>query len=151
MYNWKNERNYRKIRDENGNVIANVIYVDGEEVSVSEEVYEAYASMDRRERYLEERDSERKPLSIDALLEEGYFEAALCNAESLEDMTADKLLIKRLNAVLATLDKADQEMIHAVFFDGLSMREYAKRLGVYPRAVVYRMERLLKTLRKKLQ
>ena len=54
------------------------------------------------------------------------------------------------HAVLETLDPADREMIHAVFFDGLSMREYAKRLGVYPRAVVYRMERLLKMLRKML-
>ena len=42
------------------------------------------------------------------------------------------------------------EMIHAVFFDGLSMREYAKQLDVYPRAVVYRVERLLKALRKML-
>ena len=65
-------------------------------------------------------------------------------------MIADKLLVKRLHAVLETLDPEDQEMIHAVFFDGLSMREYAKRLGVYPRAVVYRMERLLKALRKML-
>ena len=63
-------------------------------------------------------------------------------------MIADKLLVKRLHAVLETLDPADQEMIHTVFFDGLSMREYAKQLGVYPRAVVYRMERLLKALRK---
>ena len=45
-------------------------------------------------------------------------------------MIADKLLVKRLNAALETLDPADREMIHAVFFDGLSMREYAKRLGV---------------------
>ena len=52
MYNWKDTRNYRRFRDENGNVIANIIYVDGEEVAVSDEVYEAYASMDRRERYL---------------------------------------------------------------------------------------------------
>ena len=74
-----------------------------------------------------------------AFLDEGIFE-----------MVADKLMIKRLNAVLETLTPADQEMIHAVFFDGLSMREYAKRLGVYPRAVVYRMERLLKALRKML-
>ena len=116
MYNWKDARNYRRFRDENGNVIANIIYVDGEEVAVSDEVYEAYAS----------------------------------SAENLEDMIADKLLVKRLNAVLKTLDPADREMIHAVFFDGLSMREYAKRLGVYPRAVVYRMERLLKMLRKML-
>ena len=86
--------------------------------------------MDRRERYLEERDNDDKPLSVDALLEEGYSEAALCSAENLEDMIADKLLVKRLNTVLETLNPADREMIHAVFFDGLSMREYAKRLGV---------------------
>ena len=72
MYNWKDARNYRRIRDENGNVIANIIYVDGEEIAVSDEVYEAYASMDRRERYLEERDNDDKPLSVDALWEEGY-------------------------------------------------------------------------------
>lgn len=148
MYNWKDARNYRRLRDENGNVIANMIYVDGEEVAVSDEVYEAYASMDRRERYLEERDNEDKPLSFDTLLEEGCSEAALCIAEDLEDVIEHKLLIKKLNAVLATLDTSDQEMLHAVFFEGLSMREYAKRIGVYPRAVVYRMERLLEALRK---
>ena len=110
----------------------------------------AYASMDHRERYLEERDNDDKPLSVDALLEEGYSEATLCSSENPEDMIADKLLVKRLNTVLETLNPTDREMIHAVFFDGLSMREYAKRLGVYPRAVVYRMERLLKMLRKML-
>ena len=45
MYNWKNARNYRRFRDENGNVIANIIYIDGEEVAVSDEVYEAYLPM----------------------------------------------------------------------------------------------------------
>ena len=45
MYNWKDTRNYRRFHDENGNVIANIIYVDGEEVAVSDEVYEAYLPM----------------------------------------------------------------------------------------------------------
>ena len=151
MHNWKTERNYKRLRDENGNVIANVIYVDGVEVSVSDEVYEAYASMDRRERYLEEREGAEKPLSFEMLLEEGYTEDALCSAENLEDTISDKLLYRKLKTVLGNLDTADQEMIRTVFFDGISMREYAKRIGVYPRAVVYRMERLLKTLRNKLQ
>lgn len=150
MYNWKTERNYKRLRDENGNVIANVIYVDGVEVSVSDEVYEAYASMDRRERYLEEREGAEKPLSFEMLLEEGYTEDALCSAENLEDTISDKLLYRKLKTVLGNLDTADQEMIRTVFFDGISMREYAKRIGVYPRAVVYRMERLLKALRKML-
>lgn len=151
MYNWKTERNYKRLRDENGNVIANVIYVDGVEVPVSDEVYEAYASMDRRERYLEEREGNEKPLSFETLLEQGYSENALCSTENLEDIVSNKLLFKKLMTVLENLDMVDQEMIRAVFFDGLSMREYAKRIGVYPRAVVYRMERLLKTLRNKLQ
>ena len=64
MYNWKDARNYRRFRDENGNVIANIIYVDGEEVAVSDEVYEAYASMDRRERYLEEHLERKEMLCI---------------------------------------------------------------------------------------
>ena len=118
MYNWKDARNYRRFRDENGNVIANIIYVDGEEVAVSDEVYKAYASMDRRERYLEERDDNDKPLSVDALLEEGYSEAALCSAENLEDMISDKLLVKRLNSVLETLDPADRAYIPARLFIG---------------------------------
>lgn len=49
MYNWKDTRNYRRFRDENGNVIANIIYVDGEEVAVSDEVYEAYFLFLRRD------------------------------------------------------------------------------------------------------
>ena len=61
MYNWKDTRNYRRFRDENGNVIANIIYVDGEEVAVSDEVYEAYASMDRREGFLRNRITTKNP------------------------------------------------------------------------------------------
>ena len=64
MYNWKDARNYRRFRDENGNVIANIIYVDGEEVAVSDEVYEAYASMDRRERYLTDESRYRRQADL---------------------------------------------------------------------------------------
>ena len=52
MEKWQENRNYRKIRDENGTVIANIITVDGRDVAVTEDVFAAYAQMDRRERYL---------------------------------------------------------------------------------------------------
>ena len=52
MYDsWKKSRNYRRVIDESGNVTP-VITVDGVDVTVTEEVYVAYAQMDRRERYL---------------------------------------------------------------------------------------------------
>ena len=66
MEKWQENRNYRKIRDENGTVIANIITVDGRDVAVTEDVFAAYAQMDRRERYLSEDLPTGKVLSMDS-------------------------------------------------------------------------------------
>ena len=50
MKNWQESRNYRRIKDENGAVIANIITINGVDVEVSEEVFLAYSQSDRRER-----------------------------------------------------------------------------------------------------
>ena len=56
MYNsWKKSRNYRRVIDENGNVIP-VITVDGVDVEVTEEVYAFYVKTDCHEQYEEKRD-----------------------------------------------------------------------------------------------
>jgi RNA polymerase sigma factor (sigma-70 family) len=54
MKNWKDECNYRRIKDENGVMTANVIMIDGQDIPVSAEVYEAYSQMGRQERYQEQ-------------------------------------------------------------------------------------------------
>ena len=51
MKNWQKNRNYKRIKDENGNVIANIITIDGIDVEVTKEVFLAYSQMDRRELY----------------------------------------------------------------------------------------------------
>lgn len=57
MKKWQESRNYRRIKNENGEVIANIITVEGQDVEVSEDVFNAYAKADRRERYLLEEQS----------------------------------------------------------------------------------------------
>lgn len=47
MKNWKEERNYRRIKDKNGEIIANIITIDGVDVEVTDEVFLAYSQMDR--------------------------------------------------------------------------------------------------------
>lgn len=42
MKKWQEERNYRRVRNEGGEVIANIITVDGMDVEVPEDVYLAY-------------------------------------------------------------------------------------------------------------
>ena len=70
MKKWQKQRNYRQIKDKDGNVIKNIIKINGQSVEVSEEVFLAYSQCDRKVRYKEE-DKKDKPLSIEALREYG--------------------------------------------------------------------------------
>ena len=64
---WQEERNYRRVRNEAGEVIANIITVDGMDVEVPEDVYLAYSQADRRERYITEEQSSGKLLSLEQM------------------------------------------------------------------------------------
>ena len=70
MKKWQESRNYRRIKDETGAVTACIITVDGVDVEVTEEVYEAYARMDRRERYLAEDMPAGRMLSLEQMAED---------------------------------------------------------------------------------
>ena len=51
MKKWQKDRNYKRVKDKDGNVVANIISVYGQD---SDEVFTAYSQMDRQERYAEE-------------------------------------------------------------------------------------------------
>ena len=70
MKKWQENRNYRRIKNENGEVIANIITVDGLDVEVAEDVYLAYSQADRRERYITEEQSSGKLLSLEQMEED---------------------------------------------------------------------------------
>ena len=67
---------------------------------------------------------------------------------------SDKNLIAeqtmRLMKVLSGLDRDEQELIQALFFDGISVWAYAKQLGVRLNTVQYHRDKLLKKSVKKI-
>ena len=71
MKNWQESRNYRRIKDKDGNIIANIITVDGVDVEVTEDVFLAYSQADRRERYIAEEVEPGRVLSLERLMEDG--------------------------------------------------------------------------------
>lgn len=156
MKKWQKERNYRRVRDESGKIIANIIAVDGVNVEVTEEVFLAYSQMDCRERHLKEKRSGRE-LSLDQMQENGglpsyvgsedisdVVDIVLQNEEQAE-LTVHKQL---LETALSLLSEEEKQLIQALFFDEMSTRQYAKQIGVYQRAVIYRRDKLLEKLRK---
>ena len=157
MKKWQEERNYRRVRNEAGEVIANIITVDGMDVEVPEDVYLAYSQADRRERYITEEQSSGKLLSLEQMAEDallpdyvGAETAPSAETEALEREELRNLAEQKQILLLAllSLKDTDRELINALFFDGASTRECAQRMGVSQRAVIKRRDRILRDLKK---
>jgi RNA polymerase sigma factor (sigma-70 family) len=108
------------------------IRIAGDLVEVDEIVYYTYYKMDRRERYLVERDNAHGLVSYDALDFEIDFDIE--HNPTLSGRCIEKQLIRRevcqiLHESIAELAPIDQALLHAVYFEGLSIRQFAKRIG----------------------
>ena len=154
MKNWKKERNYRPIKDGDGNIIGGVITVDGREVEVSADVYRAYAKSDRRDRYVEEQYDKGTLVSLEYLAENNV-PLDRISAEIVSD--AEDEMLRRydqeqlraiLLPVLNALKEQDRALVQALYFDGISERAYAKKLGVRHRAVQYNRKMVIDEIRR---
>ncbi len=159
MDKWQEARNYRQIRNENGDVTAYIIRVDDVDVEVSAEIYRAYSNAERRERYVRENIEAGRVLSLEKLLEDNVSLSDLNVNEhqSAEDdmidmvnMADERKLEHRLASALTELDGEEMALINALFFERIPAREYAKRLGVHLNTVQYRRDRVLKKLKQKI-
>jgi RNA polymerase sigma factor (sigma-70 family) len=135
------------------------IKIGNELVSVSEEIYREYYKMRRRERYMEEDIKvgrikvegdkvtfvDSKEDSIQRLMELG---ADFASNQLVEDIVADKAEMQILQKAMAELERDEQELIEAIYFQNLSTREIAKQEKVSQPAVVKRHKKVLDKLRK---
>ena len=153
MNNWKTVRNYRRVRDENGGVTAYIITVDGQDVEVSEEVFVYYARMERHEVYVEWRDS-RKLVSLD-LLRERHVPVESLSAdpapgfeEALLDSDEEEQILAAIERFIPSLDEEERQMLLALWVEGCSLREFARRKGLHHSTVQERRDKLLVKLRR---
>lgn len=156
MKKWQESRNYRRLKNEKGEVIANIITVEGQDVEVSEDIFNAYSKADRRERYLLEEQPAGKVISLERMEEDDLL-PTFVGAETAPSAEEEVLLQEQrrelaeqkqvLLLALLSLKDRDRELINALFFDGVSTRAYARQIGVTQRAVIKRRDRILRDLK----
>lgn len=146
MKYWQKERNYRKIANHDGS-FTYIITIDGEEIGVNEEVYKAYSSADRRERYLYERE-EGLLLSLERLEEDKVPLDSLLDKHpvSAEDVILAQIESERLQAALDSLSLKDRQLIDALVLGGVTEREYAARIGMSQKGVNKRKYKVLQKI-----
>ena len=126
------------------------IPVEGKLVEVEEPVYTEAYRMSRRERYLEERDKENGVMSYDALDNNGLVGQEMVQdmeRGTLEDMALTKELLEQLHRCIGMLPKAEQDLIHAIYFEGMRDTEYARKAKMSQSGVSRKHKKTLSKLR----
>jgi DNA-directed RNA polymerase specialized sigma subunit len=138
-----------------------VIKIGNEKVPVSEELYNEYYKMARRERYMEndikvghiDVDMEKQKVtfvdskedSIERLMEQGV---VFTDEKTVEDIVCDKAMLFILFDAMKELDEEERGLISALYYKNLTVRQAAEREHVSHVAVVKRHKKDLKKLKK---
>lgn len=129
------------------------IKVDNQYVEVTEEVYKVYYQMDRKERYLIEKDSAHNLNYYHALDCEN-----MCGEEIIVDEKANVLetIVRKseketLYLALSKLRENEKDLIIEIYFSGKSEYKLAEEMGISRNSVHIKKERILKKLRKMLE
>lgn len=119
-------------------------------MEVDEEEYQQFYKDKRRQKYIEEESKNNGEISYDLLANDKFNdEAILVDFElNVELLVEQNILRKQLHEALGILTPEERKLIHAIFFDGLSEREYAKRQKVYPNAIHKKKKRILEKLKR---
>lgn len=125
------------------------IRIENQEIEVTEEIYREYYRMDRRERYLVERDIEHGVTFYHALDNEDMNGAELFVDENsdLEENLLKKEERKNLYEALILLNARDRELIEELYFNEMTERELAQKLGIRHQNIHKRKMRILRDLR----
>lgn len=122
-------------------------FFDGETVSIEipDDWGEILIDLDRQE-YNNDHKETRRHYSLEGKVYEGMDYAV--EDPGLEALFAGPTDEERLCDAIQKLDPDQQTMIRAIYFDGVSVNDYAARMGVTQSAVSHRLQTVKKKMKK---
>ena len=123
------------------------IWLEGMEISVSEEVYLAYKRAEWHEEKQQKVRSQRES-SFEFMCENNFDGQAVDDQMLVDEIVADKLLLDELYAALAELTDDEQSLINALFYQEKSERDVASEDNVTQQTVHKKKCRILLKIKK---
>ena len=122
-------------------------FSNGETISIEipDDWGEILIDLDRQE-YNNDHKETRRHYSLEAKVYEGMDYAA--EDSGLEAIFAGLTDEERLHTAIRQLSPDQQAMIRAIYFDGVSVNDYAARMGVTQSAISHRLQTVKKKLKK---
>ena len=128
-------------------LVWNTVISQYEETAVSKEVYDEYRRSEWRiSKNNDKHSAHETPFSALIGGDDGKvenFHEFLSDEEGPEKLIDKKGLMNTLRKAILSLNRSDQELVEALFFKGMSEREYAEHIGVFRNAIHKRKQRIL--------
>ena len=125
------------------------LYVNGQRVKVSEQIYKVYRREKEHERYLEQVDRKNHLLFFSSLDHDGHFvDNIIDESVDVEKIVETQMMIESLRYAISKLNDEERDIIERLYFNDETVRSVAKLKSITHPALIKRRNKILEKLKK---
>ena len=125
------------------------LYVNGQKVKVSEEIYKVYWREREHEKYLEQVDRKNHLLFFSSLDHDGhYVDNIVDESVDVAKIVETQMMIESLRYAISKLNDEERDIIERLYFNDETLRSVAKLKSITHPALMKRGNKILEKLKK---
>ena len=128
------------------------LYVNGQKVKVSEDIYKVYWREREHEKYLEQVDRKNHLLFFSSLDQDGHFAETLVDESvDVEKIVETQMMIEAVRNAISKLNAEERDIIERLYFNDETLSSVARDKGVTYQTIQWRKYRILRKLKEILE
>ena len=125
------------------------LYVNGQKVKVSEEIYKVYWREKEHEKYLEQVDRKNHLLLFSSLDHDGHFEKNIVDeGVDVEKIVETQMMIEAVRNAISRLNAEEKDIIERLYFQDETVRSVARLKSITHPALIKKRNKILEKLKK---
>ena len=124
------------------------LYVNGQKVKVSEQIYKVYWREREHEKYLEQVDRKNHLLFFSSLDYDGHFvDNIVDESVDVEKIVETQMMIEAVRNAISMLNAEERDIVERLYFNDETLSSIARGKKVSYQAIQWRKNSILKKLR----
>ncbi|CAW99779.1 conserved hypothetical protein [Streptococcus equi subsp. zooepidemicus] len=126
------------------------LYVSGQKVKVSEDIYKVYWREKEHEKYLEQVDRKNHLLFFSSLDHDGHYVDNIIIDENVDvaKIVETQMMIESLRYAISKLNDEERDIIERLYFNDETLRSVARLKSITHPALIKRRNKILEKLKK---
>jgi len=125
------------------------LYVNGQKVKVSEQIYKVYWREKEHEKYLEQVDKKNHLLFFSSLDHDGhYVDNIVDESVDVEKIVETQMMIEAVRNAISRLNAEERDIVERLYFNDETVRSVAKLKSITHPALIKRRNKILEKLKK---